>query len=274
MNTRVLLASLLLLPSLVLATVRHDPPGRRGGARVILYEHADFRGGSIVLYPGQTAENLARWEFDNGMRANDRISSIRIEGGAEALVFAHSNYRGEALRVTQDIRDLSRGVGLGVRLNDQVSSVRVEFAAPGRRADRRPVPARPGGIDADLIVRRAYDDILERAPDESGLRYYRSMIIDRGWSEKQLRDHLRASDEFRGTVVERIITRVYRDLLDRAPDANGLAGYRRIMIDRGWTEAELRADIMKSPEYRQRLHAATPRSREPLPGRGGAYIAR
>src|SRR5438128_10968082 len=39
--------------------------------------------------------------------------------------------------------------------------------------------------DADRIVRRAYQDILDREPDEAGLPQYRGRLIDDGWSEAQ-----------------------------------------------------------------------------------------
>lgn len=239
---------LLALPAALLAQPRHggwEHP--RTEARVYLYEHADFRGGVIVLRPGEFAENLARWTFDNGRTANDRISSIRVEGGAEVTLYVHAGFHGEALRADHDIRDLGAKFRGNLGFNDQFSSVRVSFD----RADRRPGPGRdrPAAIDYDLVIRRAYQDILERDPDERGLRHYRSMMIDRRWSESDVRDNLRRSDEYRA-VVERTIARAYRELLRREPDPTGLAGYRRAIIERRWTENQVRADIMRSAEYR------------------------
>src|SRR5947208_833846 len=75
--------------------------------RVTLFEHADFRGGSITLEPGQGVENLSRWNFSNGQNANDRISSILIEGGIEVIVYPDARFRGEPLRLNRDVRDLS-----------------------------------------------------------------------------------------------------------------------------------------------------------------------
>ncbi len=251
MNSILARATLLLvaLPAAALAQPRHGDWEHRREARVYLYEHADFRGGVIVLRPGEFVENLARWSFDNGRIANDRISSIRIEGDAEVALYVHAGFHGEALRVDRDIRDLGAKFRGNLGFNDQISSVRVRFDRDDRGPGRGPDRDRPAAIDYDLVIRRAYQDILERDPDERGLRHFRSMMIDRHWSEAQVRDNLRRSDEYRA-VVERTIARSYRELLRREPDPTGLAGYRRAIIERRWTENQVRADIMRSAEYR------------------------
>ncbi len=61
---------------------------------------------------------------------------------------------------------------------------------------------------------------------------------------------VRAAARWRRAVVERTIARAYRELLRREPDPTGLAGYRRAIIERRWTENQVRADIMRSAEYR------------------------
>ena len=50
-----------------------------------------------------------------------------------------------------------------------------------------------------------------------------------------------------------IITRAFRDLLGRDPDPAGYATYERLMRERRYTERDIRAAIMDSPEYRQRI---------------------
>jgi hypothetical protein len=252
MNLRRALPLLALLPAIALAQPRggqHDPRE----PRIIFFEQPNFQGGAIVLYAGESAENLARWDFDNGHRANDRISSIRVEG-AEAMVFTDANFRGDALRVTTDIRDLARGDSRGVRFNNLISSIRVDFARPPERRprDERPREERPPAIDPDKIVRRAYQDILEREPDASGLREFRSRIIDRGWTEKQVRDALRASDEYRGPYMTRRLNRIYRELLGRDVDPRGFDHYRNKIIEHDWTDEDIRRDIKNGAEYRNR----------------------
>ena len=253
MNLRVLPA-LLALPLAALAN-HGDDFGRGRGPRVILYEHPNFQGGAIVLHPGEEVENLARWDFDNGRRANDRISSIRVEGGAEVTVYTDSRFRGEALRVNDDIRDLGRGDRRGPRFDDMISSVRVRFDRdPGPDAGRprpdRPLP--PPVVDYEKAIRRAYQDVLERNPDEAGLRYYRSMMIERGWSEQQVRDHLRRSDEYRGPYMTKRLNRVYREILGRDVDPRGFDHYRNKIIEHGWSDDDIRRDLRNSAEYRNR----------------------
>lgn len=242
---RALTCLALLLPVLASAQPRDD----RRGPRVILFEHANFQGGAIVLHAGEGAENLARWDFDNGRRANDRISSIRIEGGAEVTVYTDANFRGEALRVTGDIRDLAYGDTGGVRFNDRISSLRVDYR---RAPERPPGGGRPPVVDPERVIRRAYQDILEREPDEQGMRHYRSLIIDRGWTERQVREALRDSDEYRGPTMTRRLNRIYQELLGRDADPRGFEHYRDKIVRQGWSDEDVRRDIRNSAEYRNR----------------------
>lgn len=254
MNLRRALPLLAALPALLLAQPHDD----RHGPRVVLFEHPNFQGGAIVLYPGDNVENLARVDFDNGRRANDRITSILVEGGADVTVYTDARFRGDALRVTHDLRDLSRGDSHVVRFNDRISSIRVEF----RRGHDHPPGGghgddldRPPRIDPDQIVRRAYQDILERGPDDSGLRHFRRMIVDRGWSEKQVRDALRASDEYRITYMTARLNRLYRDILGRDVDPRGFEHYRNKIIEHDWSDDDIRRDLRNSAEYRNRPRA-------------------
>ncbi|MBA4136407.1 MAG: hypothetical protein C0518_03725 [Opitutus sp.] len=263
MNFRRSAALLVLLPLAALADPRDD--FRRGGPRVILYEHANFQGGAIVLRPGESAENLARWDFDNGRRSNDRISSIRVEGGAEVMIYSEANFRGEALRVTDDLRDLERGDRRGPRFNDRISSVRVSFDRAPRPGPGpgRPLPVPPVTIDPEKAIRRAYQDVLEREPDPAGLRHYRSLMIERGWTEVQVRDHLRRSDEYRGPYMTARLNRIYRELLGRDVDARGFDHYRNKIIEHGWSDADIRRDIMGGTEYRNRPRSSAPQPERP-----------
>jgi Domain of unknown function (DUF4214) len=114
------------------------------------------------------------------------------------------------------------------------------------------------GMRPDAIVRRAYEDILGREPDPEGLRTYRSNIIDRGWTEQQVREALRDSPEYRSGAArnasaDRIIRRAYQDILGREPDPEGLQTYRRNIIDRGWDEQDVRQALRRSPERRTQV---------------------
>ena len=111
------------------------------------------------------------------------------------------------------------------------------------------------GMRPDVIVRRAYQDILGRDPDPEGLRTYRSNIIDRGWTEQDVREALRNSPEYqtgpaRTASADRIIRRAYQDILGREPDPEGFNTYRRNIIERGWDEQDVRTALRRSSERR------------------------
>lgn len=84
-------------------------PDRRG--EVCFYEHVNFGGASFCMNPRERRSSLGAW--------NDRISSIRVRGGAEAQVCEHDNFRGRCVVVDRNVRDLGR------RGNDIISSIRV-----------------------------------------------------------------------------------------------------------------------------------------------------
>ncbi|MEI8122028.1 MAG: hypothetical protein WCI20_08235 [bacterium] len=124
-----------------------------------------------------------------------------------------------------------------------------------RRHDESSSPSRRDRNDPDSVVRRAYQDILNREPDQAGLRTYRSRIIDDHWSEQDVRSDLRKSDERAGrtpAAAELIVRRAYQDILGRDPDAAGLATYRAKLLSEGWSERDIRSDLKNSPEYRNK----------------------
>jgi hypothetical protein len=221
---------------------------RRRGPRVIVYQDKDFRGDSLVIYPGDSLENLATLTFEQGSRLNDRISSIRIEGGAEIQVYPDSRFRGLVMRVTESVRDLTGRLlpgSVSASWNDRISSLRVE--SPRTESRRHDGPR----VDADAILKRAFVDLLGREPDPAGLGQYRSLILDQGWTEAMVRDNIRRGDEFRNGGADRIINRAYREVLGREPDPQGLRHYRHLLLEKNWTENDVRAELRKSDEFRR-----------------------
>jgi TorA maturation chaperone TorD len=114
----------------------------------------------------------------------------------------------------------------------------------------------PGaGVDPDRVIRRAYEDVLNREPDGNGLRHYRTLMVDQGWTEQDVRQDLRKSTEHMNQgqdSAERIVRRAYRDILGREPDYNGLVHYRNLVMHQGWDQHDVERDILMSPEYRQK----------------------
>lgn len=237
---------------------RDRDDSRRAGPRVILYEHAGFRGDAIVLYPGDAIDNFSGLTFDNGAKLNDSVSSIRVEGNVEVFLYENSRFRGEALRVTENTRDLTgRPVSgsAGQNWNDRISSIRVERVR-GRDWDRGPDrPDRPGGrppADPEKTIKDAFRDLLDRDPDAGELRDFRHRFIDGGWTERMLRDHLRTEERYRHEAAERIVRRAYREVLGRDADPGGLRQYTWAVREKGWTESDVRDDLRKSAEYRNK----------------------
>lgn len=215
---------------------------------VCFYENADYGGDYFCVKSGESLRFVP-----DGM--NDRISSIRVFGRVEITVFKDAQYKGPSTRFYDDVRNL-RYEGW----NDRISSLRVRKGSYGDH--RSPSDNRGGSSgrwqqDPDRIVRRAYEDILERQPDAAGLRLYRSHIIDDGWTEAQVREALRNSPEYREkntmtrAKAEEIVRRAYRSVLNREPEA-GSRGYVDKVLRDKWTQEDVERELRKSPEYRNK----------------------
>jgi TorA maturation chaperone TorD len=80
-------------------------------------------------------------------------------------------------------------------------------------------------------------------------------MIDKGWTERDVRDDLRKSPEFARQSresAERVVRRAYQDVLGRQPDPQGLRSYADRVQRDGWDEHDVRVALERSPEYRQR----------------------
>jgi SOS response regulatory protein OraA/RecX len=106
----------------------------------------------------------------------------------------------------------------------------------------------------DSKTKRAYQNVLGREADPSGIESYRKKLVDRGWTEKDVENDLRRSPEFRDRSFEDIIRRVYREVLGREPDPDSLARYSRQMREQGLTEAQLRAQLRPAGGTQPRRH--------------------
>jgi hypothetical protein len=135
MNThlpRVALCSLLALAAgLPGAAVAQDRSGRD---QVCVYEHAGYGGWEQCFGVGDSIPDLGR--------RRDEISSIRIRGRAEILLFEHPQFQGREVYVNSNIPDLRRW---NRSWNDETDSLQVSRDGfGGRRAQR-------GRRDADRV---------------------------------------------------------------------------------------------------------------------------
>lgn len=96
----------------------------------------------------------------------------------------------------------------------------------------------------ERFVAKAYQDILQRAADANGLRYFTD-LLDRGLaSREQVARLMTASLEYRTKVVQGL----YRSLLGREADDNGL-NYFVNLLGSGGRISDVRAIMVGSLEY-------------------------
>ena len=104
----------------------------------------------------------------------------------------------------------------------------------------------------DATITRLYEAIDARAPDPSGLAAYGS-ALDAGQSVAQIAAAMLASPEyasrFGAPANAAFVTELYQNLLGRAPDAGGLAGYTAALAG-GESRAQLVAGFVNSDEAR------------------------
>jgi hypothetical protein len=207
------------------------------------YKDPDFRG---EYFCAQAGANINAVPDD----MNDEISSMRVFGGVDVTLFKDVRFQGRSSRFETDIRNLKQ-----VGWDDLISSIRIEYS--GRSAFGRPGFSGRPAEDPDRIVRRAYEDILHREPDPTGLRIYRSHIIDEGWSEAQVRDELRRSPEFRENSTmtyakaQDVVRRAYLEVLKREPDPASRPFVDKVFRDH-WTQQDVERELRNSAEYRNR----------------------
>jgi hypothetical protein len=231
--TIISVASIAVLAGSSIAEAQGGFP--RDGA--CFFEDTNFRGQYFCVAAGDDIDRMPSG-------ANDRISSIRVFGRAEVRAFRDTRFRGDSVRITSNVRDLD-----DQDFDDEISSVRIEGRAfgGGRRSAQNP----------EQIVRRAYQDILDRDPDPVGMRIYRSHIVDDGWTEQDVREELRKSDEYRErntmtrAKAEEIVRQAYLTVLNREPDA-GSRGYVESVLRRKMTREQLEGELRNSSEYRNR----------------------
>jgi Peptidase inhibitor family I36/Domain of unknown function (DUF4214) len=234
------------------------PNAPRAGA--CFYRDANFQGDYFCAQAGEEIPNLPG-------RMNDEISSIRTFGGADVAIYQRDDFGGRSTRFTSDVSNLQQQ-----GWNDRLSSIRVagRFAGgPGWNSG----PGWNGGSsvnggsrdvrsvrEADQIIDRAYRDILRREPDPQGRREYRNRLLNDGWSEDQLRQTLRRSDERQDRVTEtrarlsraraeQTVREAYLSVLNREPDPASSSYVDRV-VNEGWSQEDVARALRESEEFR------------------------
>ena len=165
--------------------------GRVPSAGVCFYEDINFGGRYFCAPVGDEQGRVPSG-------TNDEISSIRIFGRAEVIVFRADNWRGDSRRFTSNVRDL-RTSGF----NDRISSFAVvRRGGGGGWGGNNGNWGGNGGSsqisyrEAERMVQRAYQRVFKRQPDPSS-RPWVDEVIKNNWSQRQLEDALRATPEGR-----------------------------------------------------------------------------
>jgi len=165
---------------------------------VCFYENINYGGRYFCSPAGSSTSQLSSGN-------NDEISSIRIFGDAIVTVFRDPNFRGQSRVIDSNLSDL-RSLGF----NDRISSYQVDFGRGNWSRDTRRYPSNePYGRtvqpnasrwsyrDAEQVVRRSYRSVLGREPDPSGLRSWTEQVMNNNWTQRDLENALRQSDEYR-----------------------------------------------------------------------------
>lgn len=157
--------------------------------RVILYSDADFRGSSLVLKAGEEVRDFALRTYDDGVQANDSVSSIRIEGDVAIELYSNAAFRGGTLVLKDSLANLDDipGPSRKRNWNDILSSV---IVLEDREHRRRRVS--PGAAVAEretarveLFTNANYQgpsivvEVDNRLPDLSRLRFPERNFNDR-----------------------------------------------------------------------------------------------
>ena len=108
-------------------------------------------------------------------------------------------------------------------------------------------------------VYRLYRATLDRAPDAGGQLGWTARLLDGGASLQQAAAGFVASVEFQArygaTTNAQFVTLLYDNVLDRSPDAGGLATWVAA-LDAGRTRAQVVAGFSESAEFQNRTEAA------------------
>jgi len=205
----VLTVATLLAPASAGAQFRWGRPNvPRDGA--CFYRDQNFDGEYFCTTAGQDIPSL------RGM--DDEITSIRVFGNVQVILFREDRFEGRSAVLQRDVRNV------GDAWNDKISSISVR-STNGRDRDA----GRYGDRDDRYRDRDGYGDRNRERNDD------RARDRDRNG---------RISDQ----QAQAMVARAYRRLLGRDPDPSSRSWVDLVQRN-NWSEQQLMDEIMKSPEY-------------------------
>ncbi len=211
-------------------------------------------GNRVTIAAGTVIENASGYSGNDTLTGNAHANLLRGQGGndaldggagADAAVFsgARSSYTvvrtSTGFTVTDNVGDEGTDTLVNVeRLHFADAKVAVDTAGSGGMAYR------------------LYQAAFDRAPDAAGLGF-QMKTLDDGWNIALVAQNFIDSPEFAGKYrsmdTTQFVTQLYVNVLDRAPDAQGLAYHVR-NIDTGVnTRANVLVGFSESPENQAAL---------------------
>jgi hypothetical protein len=94
----------------------------------VFYEHADYGGSTLTLYPGEGIADLSLYNESFWDSWNDEISSVAVYGEVIVYLYSDVNYRGEYITLTSHLDSFLYGGYPG--WNDRASSIYVDYYYP------------------------------------------------------------------------------------------------------------------------------------------------
>lgn len=246
-----LVAGLMLCGTASTASAQYWGRGGDPEAGACFYEHINYSGRYFCTRMGEAAERVPS-------RLNDEISSVRVFGGAEVLIFRDGWMRGEGRRFTRSVSDL-RFSGF----NDRLTSFVVQ---PRGYADRGYGSAYGNG---------AYGNSGYYGPDRygssgygnggyydprAGSGRYDDGRYGSGRYEAPTYGYGRGRDEGRYQgggnrasyqEADRMVQQAYRRVFGREPDRDAQPWVDEVLKN-GWSQGQLEQALRNTPEGRGR----------------------
>lgn len=202
------------------ASAQYSRRGANPSAGACFYEHINFGGRSFCTSVGDANPRVPS-------NVNDEISSIRVFGNAEVVVFRDGNMNGEARRFSSSVRDL-RHSGFNDRMTSYVVQMRGYNGYRGGGYGGYDNVGRGGAYGS---YDRGYGGAYGTGPNWNGSRATASR-----WTYSE---------------AQAMVRQGYRRVLGREPDA-GARGWIDQVVQHNWSQRQLEAALRNTPEGRRR----------------------
>ncbi len=216
----------------------------RGGypeAGACFYEHINFGGRYFCTRAGQGSERVPS-------NLNDEISSIRLFGNAEVVVFRDGSMRGEAQRFTTGMRDL-RNTGF----NDRLTSYVVQPRGYGNRGGG--YGNDPYGYGNGASVNRGYGNsgYGGRSTTTAATTAALNGRYDSGsgWGRDDPGRYGSGGSRWTYQQAAGIVQQAYRRVFRREPDRDAQPWVDEVLRN-NWSQQQLEQVLRNTPEGRWR----------------------